>query len=203
MKKKNILIILVVLFIIGSIVNLFNSNDTSEQQQTNNQQEENSNNKETKINVDYSTISPTSKDLKEALNQEFKVKDVVYDSESKILKITFNGDSASNGRYAVKQTALKGASILKLLKDNKAIENIYFYYNMDVVDDKGNTSKENVVQAGFTREIWNSINVNTWHDLLIQKNFYTKFYTTADTFLIYPSIQKELPKEDLDNIYIK
>lgn len=203
MKKKNILIILVVLFIIGSIVNLFNSNDTSEQQQTNNQQEENSNNKEAKINVDYSTISPTSKDLKEALNQEFKVKDVVYDSESKILKITFNGDSASNGRYAVKQTALKGASILKLLKDNKAIENIYFYYNMDVVDDKGNTSKENVVQAGFTREIWNSINVNTWHDLLIQKNFYTKFYTTADTFLIYPSIQKELPKEDLDNIYIK
>lgn len=203
MKKKNILIILVVLFIIGSIVNLFNSNDTSEQQQTNNQQEENSNNKEAKINVDYSTISPTSKDLKEALNQEFKVKDVVYDSESKILKITFNGDSASNGRYAVKQTALKGASILKLLKDNKAMENIYFYYNMDVVDDKGNTSKENVVQAGFTREIWNSINVNTWHDLLIQKNFYTKFYTTADTFLIYPSIQKELPKEDLDNIYIK
>lgn len=83
------------------------------------------------------------------------------------------------------------------------MENIYFYYNMDVVDDKGNTSKENVVQAGFTREIWNSINVNTWHDLLIQKNFYTKFYTTADTFLIYPSIQKELPKEDLDNIYIK
>lgn len=203
MKKKNILIILVVLFIIGSIVNLFNSNDTSKQQQTNNQQEENSNNKELKINVDYSTISPTSKDLKEALNQEFKLKDVVYDSESKTLKITFNGDSASNGRYAVKQTALKGASILKLLKDNKAIENIYYYYNMDVVDDKGNTSKENVVQAGFTREIWNSINVNTWHDLLIQKNFYTKFYTTADTFLIYPSIQKELPKEDLDNIYIK
>ncbi|MDD7182355.1 hypothetical protein [Peptostreptococcus porci] len=202
-KLKKIFIAIAVLLVIGMIGSLFEKDDSSSKTNSNQNTSQESNDNADKKDYDYSTMQPNSEEFLNALKSQFETLEVKYIEDSGYVYIALDGTNALSGKSEAKRVALTGANILKKLSKNNSIKGVSINSRMETIDDKGNKSMDNVIQSSFTKEIIDSIDHDNWRQLLVQKNFYTKYYTTADTFLIYPSLQKEIPEEDLNNIYIK
>lgn len=191
LKKWGIgLIICLVGFIIA-----ISSPDNKETSTTNNTNTKINQNDVKKNTFDFSKAELTKENIDKALvsvidSNKYKGSDITVEKNKNIVDIYYNPGDVWDETGLMKSTANNAVNVMEVLFKNPKVDTVWFWTETTMVDAKGNSSNEKVVNVCLTKANAKDINWTKFKEMVMID--YNKLFDIADFKYIHPGILKKL-----------
>lgn len=201
-KKPNLITFAIMLIIIVAIFKSCFGGDSSKDNKdttTNKQTSKTVSNevKETSKtnNFDFSNAELTKENINKAIDniipKEQNVKiEITKEDNKNIIDIVYASNNTLSEKALVKGFANTATDIIEVLFKNPKVDKVWVWASTEMVDQKGNSKQENVVNVCLTKENVKDINWGNFKPMI--QGDYNKLFNIADSHFIHPAIQKVL-----------
>jgi predicted small lipoprotein YifL len=121
-----------------------------------------------------------------------KLKEVTLTVEKgkNIVDVTYNPGDVLNEEALVKNNAVTASNVMEILFQNPKVDKVWVWTETTMLDDKGNSEDENVVNVALSKENAEGINWPKFKETVLED--YNKLFDISDSKFIHPSISKAI-----------
>jgi hypothetical protein len=146
-----------------------------------------------KAKSEFATAKLNEDNIKKAVatvikSEKLKEVTLTVEKGKNIVDVTYNPGDVLNEEALVKNNAITASNVMEILFQNPKVDKVWVWTETTMLDDKGNSEDENVVNVALSKENAEGINWPKFKETVLED--YNKLFDISDSKFIHPSISK-------------